>query len=126
VILKGRPHVIRNFSVVAMVFVLASSCGKDSPTSPAPSGSTTVTIVSGASGLTTTAYSPSPVTVAIGTTVSFLNADSTTHTSRANAGAWSSPNIAPGQRFNTTINAAGTYQYHCDIHPGMTGTIVGQ
>jgi OOP family OmpA-OmpF porin len=117
---------LRRFALVAIGALVFASCGKDKSPAPAPSGSTTITIVSGASGLTTTAYSPSPITVAVGTTVSFLNNDSTTHTSHANAGTWVSPNIAPGTRFNTTITAAGTYVYHCDIHTGMTGTIVVQ
>jgi len=103
----------------------AGSCGSSSPASPtpAPPGATTITIVSGASTLTTTAYNPNPITVAVGTTVSFLNSDNTTHTSVSNTGVWSSGNIAPGGRFNTTLTVAGSYPYHCNIHPGMVATL---
>jgi plastocyanin len=104
-----------------------TACGSNSMSSPtAPAGSTTVTIVSGASALSTTAFAPSPLTVSVGTTVSWLNNDSTTHTSVANNGAWTSPNIAPGGRFNFTLMTAGTFQYHCSIHPNMVGTITVQ
>lgn len=35
----------------------------------------------------------------------------------------SSPLLAPGQVFANTFTAAGTYQYHCHIHPSMTGEV---
>ena len=38
--------------------------------------------------MTTTAYTPNPITVAVGGTVTWTNNDSTTHTSTANGGAW--------------------------------------
>lgn len=105
-----------------------SSSSSTSPTTPdpAPAGSTTVTIVSGASTLTSTAFAPSPVTVAVGTTVSWLNSDTTTHNSIANNGAWTSTSLAPGNRFNFTFTTAGSFPYHCSIHPGMIGTITVQ
>ena len=93
---------------------------------PAPGGSTTVTMPSGASALTTTAFGTNPLNISVGTTVSWLNSDSTTHTSTANGGTWSSGNIAPGARFNFTFQSTGQFTYHCQIHPGMTGTIVVQ
>ena len=93
---------------------------------PAPPGSTTVTIPSGATSQTTGAYTPNPITVSTGTTVSFLNSDSATHTSTADGGAWSSPNLAAGKRFNVTLGTAGRFTYHCQLHPNMIGTITVQ
>jgi len=105
-----------------------AACGSSyatspSTTTPAPANSTTVSMVAGASTMTTTAYAPNPISVSVGTTVSWLNNDSTTHTSTANNGTWASPNIAPGGRFNFTFSTAGSFQYHCAIHPGMVGTV---
>jgi plastocyanin len=113
---------------VLLAALCLTACGSNSssPTAPAPPGSTTVTIVSGASALTTTAFAPNPLTVPVGTTVSWLNNDSTTHTSVANNLLWTSPNIAPGGRFNFTMTTAGTFQYHCSMHPNMVGTIIVQ
>ena len=93
---------------------------------PAPAGSTTVTIASGASTQTTTAFGANPLTVPVGTTISWLNNDSTTHTSVADGSQWSSGNIPPGGRFNFTFNSAGRFTYHCQIHPNMVGTLVVQ
>jgi plastocyanin len=89
-------------------------------------GSTTIAIVAGASTLSTTAYSPNPITVPVGTTVSWLNNDSTTHTAVANGGAFTSPNLDPGRRFNFTFTTAGSFPYRCTIHPNMVGTITVQ
>ena len=126
------------FSVILLVMIMigAAGCGGGSsstPTSPsttttdpAPAGSTTVTSPAGASSQTTGAYAPNPLTVPVGTVVSFLNSDTTTHTSTADGGAWNSQNIAPGQRFNVTLGTAGRFTYHCTIHPNMIGTITVQ
>lgn len=119
----------RRLAPVFLAVLGLSACGSTA-TSPstttataAPANSTTVAMVSGASTLTNTAYAPSPISVSVGTTVSWLNNDSTTHTSTANNGAWASPNVAPGGRYNFTFSAAGSFQYHCAIHPGMVGTV---
>jgi plastocyanin len=121
-----------SFRVCAILFsvMCVSACGSStSPSSTpeaAPAGSTSITIVSGASGLTGTAYNPNPITVSVGTTVSWLNSDSITHTSAANNGLFTSPNVAPNSRFNFTFTTAGTFPYHCTIHPNMVGTITVQ
>jgi len=85
-----------------------------------------VNIPGGASTQTTTAFGQNPLTISVGTTVSWLNTDNTTHTSAADGSQWSSGNIAPGERFNFTFASAGRYTYHCQIHPNMIGTIVAQ
>jgi plastocyanin len=106
----------------AGVLVAATSCSSSSSTTPTPTG-TVIAIVSGASTMTTTAYNPNPITVSKGTTLSWVNNDSVTHTSTGDANAWSSGNIAPGGSFNLTVNTTGTFTYHCLIHPGMVGTV---
>ena len=118
-------------AILLLVAICISACGgyatSPSATSqPAPDGSTTISMPSGASVLTTTAFGNNPLKIAAGTTISWLNSDSTTHTSTADGGAWTSGNIAPGARYNFTFQSAGQFTYHCQIHPGMTGTIVVQ
>lgn len=120
------------FSVAALLLMALSGCGSysSSPTmtSPTPtaSGSGGVSIVSGASARGSSAYAPNPISVAVGGTVTWINNDSTTHTATSDTGAWNSGNIAPGASFSRTFPSAGTFPYHCVLHPGMVGTVTVQ
>jgi len=95
-----------------------------SPTpAPAPPANVSASIVVNASLLTSTAFNPNPITVAVGGTVTWRNNDSTTHTSTSNNGAWNSGAIPPGGSFSTQFNTAGSFPYHCTIHPNMIGVV---
>jgi len=112
------------FALPFLLLALCSACGSNSSTSPSPSGSgLAVSIPSGSSTLTTTAYAPNPVNVAVGGAVTWTNRDNTTHTSTADGGAWNSGAIAPGGSFTMTFSTAGTFPYHCTLHPNMVGTV---
>ncbi|HEY2434358.1 MAG TPA: hypothetical protein VGI12_16915 [Vicinamibacterales bacterium] len=115
-------------ALAAALLLIISGCGSSysTPTTPTtPSGNgTPVSIVSGASVLTTTAFSPSPVTVAVGGSVTWTNHDNTTHTSTGST--WNSGSIAPGGNYTMSFPTAGTFSYHCSIHPGMTGSVTVQ
>ena len=98
-----------------------------SPVPPAPSGpSATVTIPRGAEALGRNAYNPAELTVAVGATVTWTNTDVVSHTSTSDATGWNSGIIAPGGQFSFTFPTAGTFSYHCAIHPGMVGTVVAR
>jgi plastocyanin len=83
-------------------------------------------MVNGAFNLTTTAFSPSPLSVAVGTTVTWVNNDITTHDSRADNGSFNTGLISPGASASVTFSTAGSFVYHCTIHPGMVGTVTVQ
>jgi plastocyanin len=72
-------------------------------------------------------FSPNPIKVAEGGSVSWDNNGSVTHTSTQNSplSLWNTGNIAPGNPSAAiTIRAAGSYAYHCAIHPTlMKGTV---
>jgi plastocyanin len=93
---------------------------------PVPSGSSSVAIVMNAATLAAKAFNPNPITVAIGTSVTWTNTDAIAHTSTGDAGGWNSGVIAPGATFSVNFPTAGTYTYHCSIHPDMVGTMVVQ
>jgi plastocyanin len=77
-------------------------------------------------GMANMAFGPSGLTVAKGTTVTWKNNDSVAHTATSDAGTWDTGNIAPGGSKSVTFNSAGTFTYHCTVHPMMTASIVVQ
>lgn len=122
-------------AVCAMMLVLLTACGEDnnaSPTMPAPPeggggevAGPTVTMGPGAEFRTTDAFDPNPVTLSVGSTVTWVNSDSDTHDPRSDAaGIFNVGAIRPGARGSVTFTTAGTVRYHCGFHPNMVGTII--
>jgi plastocyanin len=77
-------------------------------------------------GINNFAFSPQVLTVKVGDTVTWTNSDSAGHTvtSTTPAGVLASGTLQNGQTFSFTFTKAGKFDYHCAIHPSMTGTIV--
>jgi len=75
---------------------------------------------------TSQGYSPDVVHVVIGVnnTVTWTNNDQVTHTVTALDGSFDSGLMQPGQIYVHTFTTPGTYQYHCQIHAWMNGTVV--
>jgi plastocyanin len=91
---------------------------------PTPTPTPTTTSSSGNSvSIMNFSFNPNSLTVKVGTKVTWTNHDSVTHTVTANQGAFNSP-VLPGSSFSFTFTKAGTYAYHCMIHPYMMATIV--
>jgi plastocyanin len=124
----------RFLSILFAGFLLAS-CGNSNsstPSAPTPTPTPTPTpsgpaasssIVNGAFGLTTTAFSPNPLSIAVGTTVTWMNNDVTTHNATADNGSFATGSIGPGSSASVKFQTAGSFVYHCTIHPGMVGTV---
>jgi len=69
-------------------------------------------------------FSPNPMNVSIGSTVRFFNADSQAHTATENQGRFDTSLIAPGATSGPiTLTTAGSFGYHCSVHPSMVGAI---
>ena len=102
-----------------------------------------VTIAKGASSgasapcvTTNDCFTPNPVNVAPGETVTWTNTDSASHTvtsgkadnSTGNivAAVFDSSLLAPGKTFSHTFTIAdvGTINYFCQVHPWMTGQVI--
>ena len=123
-------HSLR-FAVAFLVLLLAAACGSGdyaapptSSPSPVPSGSpSSVSIQRGAEALADRAYLPAELIIVAGTTVTWTNTDSVSHTTTSDRPGWNSGTVAPGGQFSTSFQTPGTFPYHCSIHPGMTATV---
>lgn len=71
-------------------------------------------------------FQPDPITVHVGATVTWTNSDMAPHTASADDGSWTTNTLQPGNSGSVTFNQAGTFPYHCKIHPNMHGTLVVQ
>lgn len=91
------------------------------PTASIPSDSTVLRIVANAGS---NSFSPNPVEVKVGETVTWINDDSGRHTVTSKDGVFDSGMMGKGQSFSYTFNKAGEYSYHCSPHPNMAGTVV--
>lgn len=71
------------------------------------------------------AYAPSPLRIARGDTVTWVNNDEFAHTvtSATTDGPLSSGEIAADGNFRHTFGALGTFDYICTIHPTMRGRV---
>ena len=101
----------------------------ESGSSTGAGGSTTTTTT--ADGRRETAISgfafEGTITVAAGTEVVWTNLDGAGHTVSAREGAFDSRGtLEQGQSFSFTFDRAGRYDFYCQIHPSMTGTVVVQ
>jgi plastocyanin len=70
------------------------------------------------------AFSPDPVTIHVGDKVSWTNNDGVVHNATGTAPGFATGQIATGTSKAVTFNVAGTYPYHCTVHPAMTGTVI--
>ena len=67
-------------------------------------------------------FAPAELTVHVGDTVEWDNADFVDHTATAKDGDWDVA-IAAGKTGRVELNRTGTIAYYCRFHPNMTGTI---
>ncbi len=111
----------RSLTVPALAagLVALAACGNDNGMTGASGSNVTITI-SGMNG--NNSFSPNPGRVAAGGTVSWHNADSVAHT--ATGAGFDTGTISPGATSAPmTFSTAGSFDYHCSIHPSMVGTL---
>jgi plastocyanin len=120
---KAGPGVlIAVLLVILVVAVFAAGCGGSKTTTTAAGG--------GAGGpqvvMKGFAFDPASITVKVGDTVTWTNNDSAAHAPTGDNGEFSSSGVASGATYTFKFDKAGTYPYHCSIHPSMKGTVVVQ
>ncbi len=66
-------------------------------------------------------YKPKDMTVGVGSTVKWTNDDDTDHTVTGDG--LDSGTLEPGDTYEYTFNEEGTFEYTCEFHPTMSGSI---
>jgi plastocyanin len=132
--MKAHPRYASTATIIAMVVVLAAvavACGSTSPTTTAGVSTTGgVSTTAGQSEAQVTikgfAFDPATVTIKVGESMVWTNEDSANHTVVGDRGEFQSGDLAKGDTFAFAFATAGTYSYHCGVHPGMKGTVIVQ
>jgi plastocyanin len=71
-------------------------------------------------------FSPTPLTVKAGSTVTWTNMDDEPHTVVSDTGVFKSGGMDTNESFSFKFDKPGTYHFTCSIHPRMVGTVVVQ
>lgn len=72
------------------------------------------------------AFSPVPLTVKVGTTVTWINHDDDAHAVDSTQGKFKSAALDTNGTFEFRFTEAGEYPFICRFHPKMTGKIIVQ
>jgi amicyanin len=140
--------VLLAFAAMLVLAACGGSTGNSGGTTPtptqaantpttAPAGNTPTATPSGskmAVSITTSgtfAFSPATITIKVGTTVTWTNNTGAPHTVTSDDGTTfdsgiNTPIAANGGTFSFTFAKAGTFTYHCQIHPFMKATVIVQ
>ncbi|HUP87335.1 MAG TPA: cupredoxin domain-containing protein [Acidimicrobiales bacterium] len=68
-------------------------------------------------------FDPSDLVIGQRTRVTVTNGDAEAHTWTSDSGEWNSGRIVAGGSFTHSFTRVGTFAYHCEIHPSMTGSV---
>lgn len=70
------------------------------------------------------AFTPAEIAISPGGSVTWNNDDGAPHGLEYQDGAKGTNLLLPGASFSRQFDRAGTYDYHCSVHPYMTGRVV--
>jgi len=124
-------------SLIAFVGLLAIGLNGNLDKAFAQGDKVAVSIVPGSTTMTSNGYQPNPVQVKVGQTVVWTNDDSAFHTvtsglpGQPDAGKLFDSGLTgptamtgKGKTFEHAFDTAGEFDYHCALHPALTGKVI--
>lgn len=69
-------------------------------------------------------FTPVTLSVAPGTTVTWVNKDDVPHTIVSTDDKFKSQALDTDEKFSFTFSNPGTYEYYCSVHPKMTAKVI--
>ena len=144
--MKSYIRLALGLGIGVVSFSAALACGDDKTATPAATTqvptvtatsteatqSPTTEVTEPTSGGTTVsmanfAFNPETITVPVGSTVTWTNADSAPHRPvSTTAGGFNAGTAKQGESVQATFDTAGEFPYICEIHPSMKGTVIVQ
>jgi plastocyanin len=118
-----RRSVAKFFGIAlfALGAMAATSCGTDSTSSSGenpPAVAATIHIADGK-------FEPRTIDIAVGGSVTWINDDVASHNVKfLEPSTFNSGIIKPAATWTQTFASAGTYDYYCDFHNSMKGSVV--
>jgi plastocyanin len=112
---NGAGGAVVNAILRTLLVVLPAACSSPSHTSPA---NKSVAVQAAGFG-----FQPSEITIAVGDTVKFHNADMVPHNVSSDP-AFDSDSLKPGGDWQWVADKTGRIEYLCRYHPTMKGTII--
>lgn len=123
--LKASPTPAATLAPTPIASPTPASTPKPTPIASPTSAPTTTPATAHANvDISGFAFVPPTLTVSVGTTVTWTNNDSSSHTIASNDNLFQSGTLAKSATFSHTFGQKGTFNYRCSIHPSMTGKII--
>lgn len=122
----GQITLVCALAAILLIGVFAASCGGSTSGTTTTAGGTATTAGGVGIVMKNLAFDPATVTIKAGESVIWTNLDSMNHTVVADNGEFKSGALGQNATFTFKFDKAGSYPFHCGIHPSMTGTVVVQ
>lgn len=119
----NRTRVRRFFGITlfALVALAATSCGTNSTTSSGDNPSAIAATIHIADGK----FEPREIDIVVGGSVMWINDDVASHNVKfLEPSTFNSGVIKPAATWIQTFTSAGNYDYYCDFHNSMKGSVV--
>jgi len=115
--MSSRTIWVLGLTTVALLMTLVLAAARGATASPQQATTAEVKIDN-------FSFGPATLTVAPGTTVTWVNHDDIPHTVVSTDSVFKSKVLDTDEKFSFTFTKAGNYPYFCSIHPKMTATVV--
>ncbi len=122
VVVLAASFTLSSCSLGDFVANKSNSTIKTAPVIPSPTTSPVIATSSNLVTIDQMQIVPSTITVKKGSTVIWLNQDSSNH--RLVSNLFDSAILSTDDKFNYVTDKVGTIDYHCSIHSSMTGKII--
>lgn len=117
ILIVGGVYYMKKGSYSQMQDMPVQTQNSQQSSAPATAGKNAVTIQN-------FSFAPATLTVKVGENVTWTNQDSVGHSATADDNSFDTGVFAQGQSKSIAFSKAGTYTYHCSVHPNMKATIV--